>query len=175
MKIKKRLPPEEEKMRLYLYKKGLSDAKIGKICNVTGQAIWRWRKNRNLKARRTIYLSQEEERKRLELYWRGMNDIQIAKKCGVIVNTIWRWRRERKLSPYNKKTRTDSLCWYCQNGLANICPWIAQQKKVWSRAKEQKRINNTPYYNGKKPEYKIYIVIECPYFKLEEVRESAAV
>lgn len=113
----KYLSEEEEKKRLDLYNKGMSDAEIAKRVYVGKNVIQRWRTRRGLPPnfpkgfqKGNKYgcmgrLSDIQENKRRDLLKRGLNDAQIARIVGVENSTISQWRRSRELHSNRKWTR----------------------------------------------------------------------
>jgi hypothetical protein len=65
-----------------------------------------------------------------------------------------------------------SICWTCKNARANICPWIGEGKKIWSRAKSAKRKLLKSKQKQGKEHYTVYAVEECQYFKPEDKRKT---
>lgn len=95
-----RLSPEEERIRMVLYKRGLSDYAIGKILGRSRTCIRAWRLKKGLPPnRRPSRLTPEEEARRRELYEFGYTDSEIAKELGTTVGAIAQWRRRRGLPP----------------------------------------------------------------------------
>lgn len=114
--------------RMELYKAGLNDYEIAKKTGSRHQAIYKWRKERNLPpnydqtrpeemkkkieaikdgiARRK---GNEEtiERERMELYKAGLSDNKIARHQRVAPTTIGEWRRRRNLPPNGRKKKDE--------------------------------------------------------------------
>ena len=111
-----KLTEKEEKERMDLYKKGLSDAQIANILVLNKSSIQRWRTNRgltrNYKPRfqpgnqfgSLGVLPKEEHELRMRLYNKGLIDKKVAKVCHVSKDAISQWRRKYNL-PANCKYR----------------------------------------------------------------------
>lgn len=91
----------ENKERMTLYKRGLSDADIARILDLTPQTIFAWRKVRNLETNtnRRGTPNTGNEIVRLELYKSGSNDKEIAAAVGATPHAIYTWRQYRGLTP----------------------------------------------------------------------------
>jgi len=71
-----------------------------------------------------------------------------------------------------KSTRSgESICWDCKNARSNICPWVGKGKKVWTRARSEKRKLLKYKQKREKEEYTVYLVEECKYFIPDEKRK----
>jgi hypothetical protein len=108
--------------RRALFDEGLSDAEIGRQQGVSKDAIWAWRRLRNLPSRKvraphvplnranTRYppLTPEQEAKRVEMYQAGFADSTIARVIGTVVGTIEYWRRKNGFPPNFPQGRSES-------------------------------------------------------------------
>lgn len=98
-----KLNEKEEKERMDLYKKGLSDGQMAKILGLTKSPILKWRTNRgltrNYKPRfqpgnqfgSLGVLPKEEHELRMRLYNKGLIDKKVAKVCHVSKDAISKW------------------------------------------------------------------------------------
>lgn len=92
------------------YQHGCSDGKIAQKCGVSVQAIYRWRRRRNLPPNGKVgdtqlILDPDDDQRRYELYSQGYSDTQIATAVGVRPATILKWRQRRNLEAVGKPGR----------------------------------------------------------------------
>lgn len=95
----------ENKERMAVYEKGLTDAESAELLFISSATFYHWRKKNNLPAHRDHrhFISKAEEEKRLELYNKGFNDHEIANKCLCTPPNISAWRNRRGLKSNYKK------------------------------------------------------------------------
>ena len=102
MKGKNKLTPQEERVRLALYRQGLSDSEIARRVGVSRCSIAQWRRRRGLAPNfPPRVLTREEEEKRLALYLSGYSDREIANRLGRSKHCIAQWRIKRGLPAHS--------------------------------------------------------------------------
>ena len=142
----------DQRTALALWRKGLTDAKIGEQLGVSKTAILHWRHKYGLQTRIRTRLPNQ---KITDLYKQGLTDAEIAVKLSIRARQVARWRAYHKLAcnmAEHKKVdyadvrrmydegRTDKLIAEAANcSQVTIAKWRQREKLPANRAK---RISN---------------------------------
>lgn len=122
---------DKEKKRLELYNQGLNDVEIATQLGLTHEAIFAWRKSRDLlpngrtDSRRLVLVNEDKIRL---LYNQGLNDSEIGREIGCERYTITYWRRAHGLSPNFRVKKNmplilqQKICPVCKNEFTKRAP-----------------------------------------------------
>lgn len=87
------LSSEEERLRMDLYQRGLTDTQMAQKIGLPVSTIAGWRKRRKLIANKESL----KDAARMALYRKGLSDGDIGRILGVSNGVIREWRKKRKL------------------------------------------------------------------------------
>lgn len=87
------LSSEEERLRMDLYQRGLTDTQMAQKIGLPVSTIAGWRKRRKLIANK----ENIKDTARMALYRKGLSDGDIGRILGVSNGVIREWRKKRKL------------------------------------------------------------------------------